>query len=241
MVGSRSLEKAEPARNIAPVSNRLQFKYLVRGVWCVVAAAAVGCGHKPETSERPQPSRDRHGPRPDGDRDPARPQPDDGARPAAQPTAHPGRAGPRERLRARSGGADLQADGRTVGRSDRGLRWPRRCHGGAGRGTCGRAARTCWLAHRGDGGGRRSLERPDARREGADPWAAVTTAQRAARLARWVALGSGLGFAGYLALMLRSVPAAWLGTGRTMGALAVVAWCLLTYKIVKRVALEWLK
>jgi len=26
-----------------------------------------------------------------------------------------------------------------------------------------------------------------------------------------------------------------------MGALAVVAWCLLTYKIVKRVALEWLK
>ncbi len=69
----------------------------------------------------------------------------------------------------------------------------------------------------------------------------MTTAQRAARLARWVALGSGLGFAGYLALMLRSVPAAWLGTGRTMGALAVVAWCLLTYKIVKRVALEWLK
>src|SRR6266550_4854888 len=56
MVGSRSLEKAEPARNIAPVSNRLQFKYLVRGVWCVVAAAVVGCGHKPETSERPQPT-----------------------------------------------------------------------------------------------------------------------------------------------------------------------------------------
>src|SRR6266566_351151 len=56
MVGSRSLEKAEPQRNIAPVSNRLQFKYLVCGAWCVVAAAAVACGHKPETSERPQPT-----------------------------------------------------------------------------------------------------------------------------------------------------------------------------------------
>jgi len=50
-----------------------------------------------------------------------------------------------------------------------------------------------------------------------------------------------LGFAGYLTLMLQSVPAVWLGTGRTTAALALVAWCLLTYKIVKRVALEWLK
>ena len=68
-----------------------------------------------------------------------------------------------------------------------------------------------------------------------------TRHRRAVRLARWVSLGSGLGFAGYLALMLRAVPAVWLGTGRTTAALALVAWCLLTYKIVKRVALEWLK
>jgi len=73
------------------------------------------------------------------------------------------------------------------------------------------------------------------------PWPASTRQRRAIRLARWVSLGSGLGFAGYLTLMLRSVPPGWLGTGRTMSALAVVAWCVLTYQIVKRVALQWLK
>ncbi len=73
------------------------------------------------------------------------------------------------------------------------------------------------------------------------PWLTSTRQHRATRLARWVSLGTGLGFAGYLTLMLRAVPPLWLRTGRTMGALAVVAWCLLTYQIVKRVALQWLK
>ena len=47
--------------------------------------------------------------------------------------------------------------------------------------------------------------------------------------------------AGYLMLTLRSVSADWQATGRNVGAVAVVAWYLLTYRIVHRIALEWLK
>jgi len=45
----------------------------------------------------------------------------------------------------------------------------------------------------------------------------------------------------YLLLTLRSVPAAWQGTARAVGGVAAVTWYLLTYRIVKRIALEWLK
>jgi hypothetical protein len=46
---------------------------------------------------------------------------------------------------------------------------------------------------------------------------------------------------GYLMLALRGVPPGSRETGRTVGAVAAVAWYLLTYRIVKRVALEWLR
>jgi hypothetical protein len=42
-------------------------------------------------------------------------------------------------------------------------------------------------------------------------------------------------------LRLRTVTPAWQATARAVGAGAVVAWYLLTYRIVKRVALEWMK
>ena len=42
-------------------------------------------------------------------------------------------------------------------------------------------------------------------------------------------------------LTLRSVPPDWQASARTVGAVAVVAWYLLTYRIVQRIALEWLK
>lgn len=50
-----------------------------------------------------------------------------------------------------------------------------------------------------------------------------------------------LGVVGYLFLTLRSVPLAWRTTARTVGAVAAVAWYLLTVRIVKRIALEWLR
>jgi len=45
----------------------------------------------------------------------------------------------------------------------------------------------------------------------------------------------------YVMITLRSVPPNWQATARTVGAGAVVAWYLLTYRIVQRIALEWLK
>ncbi len=65
--------------------------------------------------------------------------------------------------------------------------------------------------------------------------------RRAARLGRWVALASTLLVVGYLGLMLRTVGPAWRATGRAVATAAAVAWCLLTYTIVKRTAREWLK
>jgi hypothetical protein len=47
--------------------------------------------------------------------------------------------------------------------------------------------------------------------------------------------------AGYLMLTLRSVPPASQTTARTVGAVAAVAWYLLTLRIVQRIAFEWLK
>ncbi len=56
-----------------------------------------------------------------------------------------------------------------------------------------------------------------------------------------MAIVTTLGLAGYLMLTLRSVPAAAQSTARTVGAVAAVTWYLLTYRIVKRIALECLK
>jgi len=65
--------------------------------------------------------------------------------------------------------------------------------------------------------------------------------RRAARLGRGVALLTTLLLAGYLMLALRVVPPDARQTARTVGAVAAVAWYLLTYRIVKRIAVEWLR
>ncbi len=65
--------------------------------------------------------------------------------------------------------------------------------------------------------------------------------RKASRVGRLVAIVTTLLLVGYVMLTLRSVPPAWQATARTVGAAAAVAWYLLTYRIVKRIALEWLK
>jgi len=65
--------------------------------------------------------------------------------------------------------------------------------------------------------------------------------RRASRLGRWTALGTSLGLGVYLALTLRSAAPAWAGTARTLALVAVGAWYLLTYRIAKQVALQWLR
>jgi uncharacterized protein (DUF983 family) len=65
--------------------------------------------------------------------------------------------------------------------------------------------------------------------------------RQASRLGRLVAVVTTLVLAVYLMLTLRSVAPAWQATARTVGAVAAVAWYLLTYRIVKRIALEWMK
>lgn len=63
--------------------------------------------------------------------------------------------------------------------------------------------------------------------------------RQASRVARWSALGTTLLVGIYLAVMLRALPPVWRATGRTVAALTIVIWYYLTYRIVKRVALEW--
>ena len=70
-------------------------------------------------------------------------------------------------------------------------------------------------------------------------WNGVT--RKASRVGRLVAIVTTLLLAGYVILTLRSVSAPWQPTARTVGAAAVVVWYLLTYRIAKRVALEWLR
>ncbi len=65
--------------------------------------------------------------------------------------------------------------------------------------------------------------------------------RKASRVGRLAAVVTTLLLVGYVMLTLRSVPPAWQATARTVGAAAAVAWYLLTYRIVKRIALEWLK
>ena len=56
-----------------------------------------------------------------------------------------------------------------------------------------------------------------------------------------MALVTTLLLAGYVMLTLKSVPTTWQATARVVGAVAVGMWYLLTYRIAKRVALEWLR
>jgi len=65
--------------------------------------------------------------------------------------------------------------------------------------------------------------------------------KKAARIGRLAGVVTTLLLAGYVMITLRSVPPAWQATARTVGAVAVLAWYLLTYRIVQRIALEWLK
>jgi hypothetical protein len=65
--------------------------------------------------------------------------------------------------------------------------------------------------------------------------------RRASRIGGLVAAVTTVLLAGYLVLTLRSVAPAWRATTRTVGAVAAVAWYLLTYRIVQRIALQWLK
>jgi hypothetical protein len=65
-------------------------------------------------------------------------------------------------------------------------------------------------------------------------------ARKAARIGRLVAGATTLLLAGYLMITLRTVAPAWQTTARTVGAAATVAWYLLTFRIVKRIALEWI-
>lgn len=66
-------------------------------------------------------------------------------------------------------------------------------------------------------------------------------ARKAARIGRIVAGVTALLLAGYLMLTLRTVAPALQSTARTVGAAASVAWYVLTFQIVKRIALEWIR
>jgi hypothetical protein len=61
-------------------------------------------------------------------------------------------------------------------------------------------------------------------------------ARRAARIARWVAIGTTLPLAVYITLTLPAER-----TARIVGASAVLIWYVLSMRIAKRVAWEWLK
>jgi hypothetical protein len=77
---------------------------------------------------------------------------------------------------------------------------------------------------------------------GVCPACARDTARRSERLARWVALGSAVVLAAYVALrLLPGVRAPFRGTARAVAAVAVVAWWWLTYRIAKEVALVCLR
>ena len=66
-------------------------------------------------------------------------------------------------------------------------------------------------------------------------------ARRAALRARWVALGTTSLLALYVGVTLRSLPPVWQASGRWLAAVVVAVWYWLTYRIVKRIVLEWLR
>ena len=65
--------------------------------------------------------------------------------------------------------------------------------------------------------------------------------RRASRIARWTAFSTTLLVAVYFAVRLRAVPPALQTTGRTVAGSAVIVWYYLTFRVVKRAAVEWLK
>ena len=65
-------------------------------------------------------------------------------------------------------------------------------------------------------------------------WEAVV--RRAARISRWVAMGTTLPLAVYMTLTLPAER-----TARLMGLVIVLIWFLLSSLIARRVALEWMK
>lgn len=60
-------------------------------------------------------------------------------------------------------------------------------------------------------------------------------------MGRLVAIVTTLLLVGYLMLALRSVAPGAQTTARTIGAVAAVAWYLLTFRIVQRIVFEWRK
>ena len=66
-------------------------------------------------------------------------------------------------------------------------------------------------------------------------------ARKASRIGRLVAIVTTLLVVGYLMLTLRAVAPASQTAARTVGAVAAVAWYVLTFRIVQRIMLEWLK
>ena len=64
---------------------------------------------------------------------------------------------------------------------------------------------------------------------------ARAVARRAGRIARWVAMGTTAPLAVYVALTLPAT-----ANARILGAAAVVAWYVLTARITRRIAWEWL-
>ena len=60
-------------------------------------------------------------------------------------------------------------------------------------------------------------------------------------MGRLIAIVTTLLVVGYLMLTLRSVPPTSQATARTVGAVAAVAWYVLTFRIAQRIAFEWLK
>jgi hypothetical protein len=68
------------------------------------------------------------------------------------------------------------------------------------------------------------------------PECAATVAAKARRIARWVAMGTTLPLAVYVTV---SLPAD--RNARILAAAAIVAWYVLTGRIARRVAWEWMK
>ncbi len=64
---------------------------------------------------------------------------------------------------------------------------------------------------------------------------AQTVSRRAGRIARWVAMGTTAPLAVYVTLTLPAT-----ANARILGASAVVAWYVITARIARRIAWEWL-
>jgi hypothetical protein len=62
-----------------------------------------------------------------------------------------------------------------------------------------------------------------------------SVARRAGRIARWVAMGTTVPLAVYVTLTLPATAKA-----RILGAAAVIAWYVITARVARRIAWEWL-